>query len=215
MAAVAKTVAQSLEEAITRQGHASLAVPGGTTPAPFFEILCQAVIDWSKVRIVLTDERFVPIASPRSNTGLLEKFLLRGPAAAAQLVPMYRPGARPEDVLQSLQTGVDAILPLDVCVLGMGEDMHIASLFPGADRLAEALEDGAPSVLALRAANASEPRLTLTAPVLTGARHIHVLIVGPGKKAALERAMQQGSVLEAPVRCLLDRGVNTVIHYAD
>jgi 6-phosphogluconolactonase len=89
--------------------------------------------------------------------------------------------------------------------------MHTASLFPGADRLAEALADDAPNLLPMRADGAGEPRITLTAPVLKGAQHIHILITGADKRDALERAAKL-PVTEAPVRCVLD---DATIHWAE
>jgi 6-phosphogluconolactonase len=89
--------------------------------------------------------------------------------------------------------------------------MHTASLFPGADRLAEGLSDQAPILLAMRADAAGEPRVTLTAPVLKGAMSIHVLITGTEKRAALERA-QGLPVMDAPVKAVLG---NATVHWAE
>ena len=89
--------------------------------------------------------------------------------------------------------------------------MHTASLFPGADRLAEALAPDAPVLMALRADAAGEPRITLTARVLQAARHIHILITGSDKRAALERALQLPPHL-APVSIVLDRAT---VHWSN
>lgn len=210
--ALAEGVALELAKALAdEKARATLAVPGGTTPGPFLERLREARLDWPRVRVMLTDERWVDESSPRSNTRLLRETLLAGPAAAAELVPLYRPARTPEEVLDELAAGVAAALPITSLVLGMGEDMHTASLFPGADRLAEALSADAPPLLAMRAPGAGEPRVTLTAPVLRGARHIHLLIAGEAKRAALERACAPGPVEEAPVRIVLDRAT---VHWA-
>jgi 6-phosphogluconolactonase len=214
MQSLAETVADELRAAIEQNGSASLAVPGGTTPEPFFLNLRKQDLDWGKVFILLTDERFVPESSPRSNSALIRRSLLQEHAARATYVPLYMQGDAPEEVLQDLCAGLDKALPLDVCVLGMGADMHTASLFPGADLLAEALSDAAPALLPMRAPGAPEPRLTLTAPVLKAADAIHLLIAGEEKKAALKQAMDGQDEFEAPVRVILNRSENTTVHYA-
>jgi len=211
---LAELVADQLADAIDARGKASLAVPGGTTPGPFLKALSGQDIAWDKVSVMLTDERFVAEDSPRSNTRLLRETLLQGKAAAATLVPMVAEGDAPEDVLDGLMVGLNPTLPLDVVVLGMGEDMHTASLFPGADKLAEALADDAPTLLPMRAEGAGEPRLTLTAPVLRGAGAVHLLITGAPKLVALKRALLEGPDTEAPVRVVLARD-DTEIHFAE
>ncbi|OUS07466.1 6-phosphogluconolactonase [Rhodobacterales bacterium 52_120_T64] len=213
---IAEDVADQLEAAILVWGSATLAVPGGTTPAPFLTLLSKTDLDWSKVNVMLTDERFVPESSERSNTRLLRDTLLQNNAAVANLVPFYKDADTPEDVLEDLTRAITAALPIDVCVLGMGEDMHTASLFPEADRLEEGLDlDGTSVLLPMRAPGAPEPRLTLTASVLQAARNIHILITGEGKKTALEAAMFEGPASEAPIRVVLDAPGQVDVHYAD
>ena len=211
-AALAETVAEQLRAALADKPMASLAVPGGTTPGPFLAKLSRADLPWGQVYAMLTDERFVPESSERSNTALLRRTLFKGPAAEAQLVPLVAEADAPEAVLDQLLTGLRPALPLDVCVLGMGADMHTASLFPGADKLDQALAPEAPELLPMRAPGAPEPRLTLTAPVLCAAAHVHLLITGAEKRDALEQAMTPGPVEEAPVRALFSRPVT--VHWA-
>ncbi|MEL6679580.1 MAG: 6-phosphogluconolactonase [Pseudomonadota bacterium] len=215
MEGLAGLVAAQLRETLATKGEATLAVPGGTTPGPFLRLLGQTALDWSRVRVMLTDERFVPESSERSNTRLLRETLLQGPAAEAELVPFYAEAARAEDVLDDLTAAVVRALPLDICVLGMGADMHTASLFPGADRLGEALSPSAPPLLPMRAAGAAEPRITLTAPILATATHIHLLITGEEKRDAHARALAAGAVEDAPVRCVLTAPSPARVHYAD
>lgn len=211
MLGLANAIAGQLADFLRREGRASLCVPGGTTPGPIFDTLSGVDIDWSAVSVFLNDERWVDESSPRSNTRLLRDRLLRGRAAAARLVPLYAPAATPEDRLEELAEGLAPHLPISVLLLGMGADMHTASLFPGADRLAEALAPDAPVLMALRAEAAGEPRVTLTAPVLQGAMHIHILITGAEKRAALDRALTL-TPIEAPVRAVLD---NATVHWAE
>jgi 6-phosphogluconolactonase len=211
MAGLAAVIGDDLREAIAARGGASLSAPGGTTPGPMFELLSQMDLDWAKVAVVLNDERWVPEDSPRSNTRLLRERLLTGRARAARLLPLYAPAPRPEDRLDELAAELRPHLPLDVLLLGMGTDMHTASLFPGADRLAEALAADAPLLLPMRAEAAGEPRVTLTAPVLRAARRIHILITGEEKRLAIARAASL-SATEAPIAVVLPYAT---IHWAE
>lgn len=211
MLSLADKIAGQLGTFLRRDGKATLSVPGGTTPGPVFDTLSGVDLDWANVAVLLNDERWVPESSDRSNTRLLRQRLIRGRAAQARLVPLYAPADAPEDMLGSLSDGIRPHLPISVLLLGMGADMHTASLFPGADRLEEALSPSAPILMALRAEAAGEPRITLTAPVLQAAFHIHILITGAEKRAALERA-QTLPATEAPVRAVLD---NATVHWAE
>lgn len=209
--ALATRIADQLAQAVQRDGRASLSVPGGTTPGPLFDRLAAMALPWDRIAVMLNDERWVDEASPRSNTALVRARLLQGPAAAAQLVPLYAAAPQPEDRIEALIAGVAPHLPLSVLLLGMGQDMHTASLFPGADRLAEALAPDAPLLLPMRSDAAGEPRVTLTAPVLQGAGHVHLLLTGAEKRQAVQRALGL-SALEAPVRIVLDQAT---VHWAE
>ncbi|MCW1919418.1 6-phosphogluconolactonase [Rhodobacter sp. KR11] len=201
MAGLAQTIAGELRAALVT-GAATLSVPGGTTPGPIFDALSKEDLDWPRVAVMLNDERWVGEDSPRSNTRLLKERLLVGFAAKARLVPLYAPTATPEESLDKLAEGIIPHLPITSLLLGMGADMHTASLFPGADKLAQALASNAPVLMALRAEAAGEPRITLTAPVLKQARHIHILITGDDKRAAYARALTLSPDL-APVAAVL------------
>ena len=211
MLGLANVIAGQLADFLRREGRASLCVPGGTTPGPIFDTLSGVDLDWANVAVFLNDERWVGEDSPRSNTRLLRERLLRGKAAAASLIPLFAAAEAPEGKLEELAEGLRPHLPISVLLLGMGADMHTASLFPGADRLTDALAADAPILMALRAAAAGEPRVTLTAPVLKGAMNIHILITGADKREALERALTLPSE-EAPVRAVLD---NATVHWAE
>lgn len=209
---LANLIAGELAETLRRDGRATLAVPGGTTPGPVFDTLSGVEMDWANVAVVLTDERWVEEDSDRSNTRLLRERLLRNRAGAATLIPMYQPGPSiPEDAVEALEAGLAPHLPISVLLLGMGTDMHTASLFPGADRLEEALSATTRLILPMRAEGAGEPRVTLTAPVLRGAVRAHVMITGAEKRAAIERAAGL-SPQEAPILAVLDQAV---VHWAE
>lgn len=208
---LADRIAGQLADFLRREGRASLCVPGGTTPGPIFDTLSGVELDWANVAVFLNDERWVPESSDRSNTRLLRQRLLRGKANQARLVPLYTPAATPEEVIEALADGLRPHLPISVLLLGMGADMHTASLFPGADRLSEALAPNAPLLMPMRAEAAGEPRITLTAAALKGAMNIHVLITGAEKRAALERALTLPPD-QAPIRAVLD---TATVHWAE
>ena len=211
MLRVAQRIASELGETLRGADRATLSVPGGTTPGPVFDTLSGADLDWSRVAVLLNDERWVPEDNPRSNTALLRRRLLTGRAADATLVPLYARAPRPEDALDALSDGIRPHLPISVLLLGMGADMHTASLFPGADKLAQAMASDAPPLMALRAEAAGEPRITLTLPVLRAALRVHVLITGTEKRAALERARKLPSE-QAPIAAMLDYAQ---VHWAE
>ena len=210
MMRLADLLASQIKQALLTHDRASLAVPGGTTPGPIFDTLCAVDLDWSRVDVLLTDERWVPESSDRSNTALLRRRLLVNRAAAAQLIPLYADAPAPEDRLADLTAGLAAALPLSVVLLGMGADMHTASLFPGADQLELALTGDAPLV-AMRAPGAPEPRITLSAAVLNAAMARHIVIVGAEKRAALDQA-QGLDPQDAPVAAVLK---DTTVHWAE
>ena len=211
MLGLANVLAGELADFVRRDGSASFCVPGGTTPGPIFDTLSGVDLEWDKISIFLNDERWVPDTNPRSNTALLKQRLIRGRAAAATLIPLYADTVDPEDSLDALSIGITPHLPISVLLLGMGTDMHTASLFPGADRLADALAHDAPILLPMRADAAGEPRITLSARVLKDAMNCHILITGADKRAALERALTL-TEFEAPVKSVL---ANATVHWAE
>ena len=210
MFTLADTLASELATQLRANERASLSVPGGTTPGPIFDVLSGVGLDWDRVTVFVNDERWVPETHPRSNGRLVRQRLLTGKAAAAAFVPLYADTPEPEAAIEGLSAALAPHLPISVLLLGMGADMHTASLFPGADRLAEALAPDAPILVPMRAEGAGEPRVTLSARVLRDAMSIHVVITGAEKRAALERA-QGLTPEEAPIRAVLD---NATVHWA-
>ncbi len=207
---LADKLASELSSALRANDTASLAVPGGTTPGPIFDSLCAVDLDWARVQVMLTDERWVPETSERSNTRLLRERLLTDRAAAATYLPLYADAPTPEEKLPELAANLSPALPLTVALLGMGADMHTASIFPGADQLDLALH-GSDRLVAMRAPGAPEPRITLSAAVLNAAMSRHIVIVGGEKRAALERARHL-SPQEAPVAAVLN---GATVHWAE
>lgn len=205
-ATLAERVAERLRRAVNERGHAVLAVSGGSTPKDFFARLSREKLDWSKVQVTLVDERWVPDSDERSNARLVQSHLLQHAAAGAQLVPLYTGDATPEAGLAKAEARIDALpLPFDAVILGMGEDGHTASFFPGGDHLADALDlDGRARVLPMQAPDAGEPRITLTLPTLLETRALYLLVSGEKKRDVLADArLGLGAARDYPVRAVL------------
>ncbi|MEM1074455.1 MAG: 6-phosphogluconolactonase [Pseudomonadota bacterium] len=207
---VADVVKLALTEALAEFGTASLAVPGGTTPGPVFDRLSHAHLDWSRVTVMLTDERWVPDTHERSNASLVRSRFLQNEAASASFLAFYRSGLSADHAAEGVSADVSKHLPLSVAVLGMGADMHTASLFPNSVGLKAALRADAPAVCPIHTDSQPEPRITLSAQVLNSAHQKHALIFGDEKRAALV-ASEGMSPQEAPIRAVIDKGV---VHWA-
>ena len=206
---LANVLASELRNALLSHDRVSLAVPGGTTPGPIFDSISAVDLHWDRVNVMLTDERWVPETSDRSNTKLLRERLLVGKAAAATYVPLYADAPTPEEKLPELAANIAPMLPINVMLLGMGADMHTASIFPEADQLDLALT-GKDVLVAMRAPGTPEPRITLSADVLKGAMSRHIVIIGDEKRAALEKARHL-TPNEAPIAAVLN---GAIVHWA-
>lgn len=205
--AAAGQVAALLAEALALRPLASLVVPGGRTPARFLALLSQADLDWSRVRVSLSDERWVPADRGESNESLVRRTLLTGPAASAAFLSLYTGAPSPEAGREEAEKRLEALpRPVDALVLGMGEDGHFASLFPGE----EGLFDPRVGCVAAAGPAGGPPRLSLTLPFLLESRRIFVLATGQGKRALWARAHAEEnsalpvSILQRRVRCPLD-----------
>ncbi|MCR9145848.1 MAG: 6-phosphogluconolactonase [Rhodobacteraceae bacterium] len=207
---VANALAEDLTSALDHEARALLCVAGGSTPAPVYDVLCDADLDWGRVDVVLSDERWVPEDHARSNAGMIRRRLLTGRAAAATFLPLYIAAETPEPVLAEVETNILPRLPIAVALLGMGADKHTASIFPGADRLDEALDDRAPVLVPMRVPGQDDVRVTLSARVLNGAMAKHMVITGQEKRAALDTALG-ARAQEAPVAALLP---DALVHWA-
>ncbi len=193
--ALAASVAQALKAQLVTQETASLAVSGGRTPDLFFSALSAYPLPWSSIRVTLVDERWVPPSSPRSNEALVRQGLLRNKARDALFIPLYTSDHEtPEEGCKTLNESLKKSLPLPftAVVLGMGEDGHTASFFPGADQLNSALDpDTAHYVAPIRAQAAGEPRVTLTLPMILNTHHLFLHFEGAIKKRVYDQSLSE------------------------
>ena len=200
---LATRIATLLGDAIATRGTASIALSGGRSPKPVLEALATTPLDWSKVVVTLVDERWVAPDAPDSNERLLRETLLTGPAAVARFVPMKNDAADAYAGQPAVEAAFAAIpWPLDIVLLGMGEDGHTASLFPAAVELADGLTSAARTI-AVTPPAAAHQRLSLTASAILASRHIFLQISGAAKKAVYDNALKDGPVEQLPIRLAL------------
>lgn len=203
--ALAANVAEQLRTAIATNGIATLVVSGGRSPVAFFQALAAQPLDWSQVVISLADERWVPIEHADSNAGLLQRFLLQGPAAKARLLGLYNVAASLEDAAVAADDALAELPPIDVLVLGMGDDGHTASLFPNSPNLSEALQlNSSRRCLPMLAPSVPHQRLTMTRQLLASARLPILSVSGQAKLDTLRAALAGDDLAEMPIRAFLD-----------
>lgn len=205
VAALGSHVADIIKDAVAARGVASLVLSGGTTPADLFARLDGMDLPWDKVFLTLSDERWVDLDDPASNEAMVRRTLANAVAKGATVVGLKSNGATPADGLARTSSRLATMpRPYDLVLLGMGEDSHTASFFPGADGLAEALSGVfGLAVAGVTPAGAGPARITLTGPELLRSREIALLITGSAKRAVLEKALLTGPVEAAPVRSVL------------
>jgi 6-phosphogluconolactonase len=194
-----------LEEAIAARGAGSLVVSGGRTPRRLFEQLSTEKLDWSKVRVTLADERWVDTNSEDSNEKQVRDALLKDAAASAHFIGLKNPAPTPEAGAEWATRALRRVpQPFDVVVLGMGDDGHTASLFPGSMALARALDSSAPpACVAVNALAVPHARMSLNLAALLDSRRIVLHIEGETKWQVYQRARTPGPVAELPVRAIL------------
>ena len=216
--AVAGDLQFVIESALDARGGAVIALAGGKTPAPIYAKLAAAKLDWKKVTIIPTDERIVPLGDTLSNVTMIGKTFIPKGARVMPIVPAatadHKAAGRSADALMQ-----DLHWPLDLCLLGMGEDGHTASIFPGADydealsgprerRALGVMPDPLPP-------EAPVARVTLSRQGIVTAKALTIAIAGAKKRKVLEDALKQGPSSPYPIgRVLADAELPVDIHWA-
>lgn len=200
IAAIADAIAGDLQGAISVHGRASVAVPGGSTPGPVFDRLAATELDWAKVTILPGDERWVDDTSPHSNAAQIRARLLQGRAKAAQFLELYDGG---DGSVTGLTAKLAGHLPLGVVFLGMGGDMHTASLFPG-DAVLQGATDAPLHYVPVPGLDPRVPRMTLTPRAINAAGSKYLVIFGQAKLDALRNAKALNDPVKAPVLSVMN-----------
>ncbi|MDP1631864.1 MAG: 6-phosphogluconolactonase [Caulobacter sp.] len=198
--AAAEVIADWLAAGLAENDRASFIATGGSTPGPVYDLLATLPLPWEQVSVTLTDERWVDPSSPDSNARLVRERLLVGEAARASFFPLWSATETPEEAAVDAEDQIADLFPADAVLLGMGEDGHIASLFPGSPALAEGLDpQGSQSVVAVPAGvpAPAQARLSLTLAALSRTFLTVVLIRGEAKR----RIIAEGEGL--PIHALL------------
>lgn len=182
---------ESAQKAIAEKGKFTAVLTGGSSPAGIYKLLAsddyKTKIDWSKVYIFWGDERWVPLNDDLSNAKMSYSTLLSHvPIPSENIFEMYADGFTPEDYAATYEQSIRKVLgdegKFDLILLGMGDDGHTASLFPGQ----EVLNEQTKWVDAYYLAPQSMHRITLTAPLINKAEKIIVVAFGEKKAPALK-----------------------------
>lgn len=186
----AERIAALIDLALDERDRAHIALSGGTTPAAAYRVLNKEHLPWNRVDVVLGDERWVPPTDPASNARMLQDTLLAagGPGAGARFHPVPTELDSPTASVDAFEAYVRDLCPgdpprFDVMLLGLGDDGHTASLFPGTPATQERTR------LVTIGAGKGLERISLTAPVLSAARQVIFLVSGAAKRQALQRLL--------------------------
>lgn len=213
--ASAVAIAAELRRDLLEKPRTRLLLSGGTTPAPVYRALSKAPLEWDRVDVALVDERWLLPDDPDANARLVRTNLLLHHAMAARFEPLTQSGRRIEDAVAS--ANAHAQQPASVAVLGMGEDGHTASLFPGMADLERVLRSHQAYVAVdaggCPGAQAWTKRVSLTPAGLSRAHSRLLLIQGRRKREVLQEALASGDVLRWPVLIALEGDTPLQVHW--
>jgi len=198
----AVVLAGELRRALEQRPRARLLLSGGSTPGPVYQALARAPLDWDRIDVALVDERWLQPDDPDSNSHLVRTTLLQDKAASARFETLTRPGRSIEQAVAAANLHANQVP--DAVVLGMGDDGHTASLFPGLRGLEQLLANPNAYVPVDAAgcpgAGPWPRRISLTPAGLAPSRMRLLLIRGEHKRRLFEQAMDGTDPLELPIR---------------
>lgn len=204
--AVAERLATVCRQAIAERGRAILALAGGRTPLPSYTEFARLDLPWSRVHVVTTDERCVPMSHPASNTAELTRAFAAAAGVGITALTVAdgdaeKSEAHARELLAHTTEAFDGVL------LGMGGDAHTASLFPNSMQLPAAMSADAESAYRIDPQplppEAPFARISLSLPRLLNCRSLHLLITGESKRAVLRAAQAVSDPLQMPISGVL------------
>jgi len=203
-------IGEILTEAIRKNGRASMAVSGGSTPITLFKEFSLLSIDWSKIDLTLVDDRWVDAKNADSNELLVRAHLIKNKAAKVNFIPLKNDAkTAKEGQIYSEKMLRKIILPFDVVVLGMGCDGHTASLFPCSDELPEAMNlNNLNYLISTTPKTAPYERISLTARVIFDSKNVFLHLNGSNKLHTLESAMEYKDPNKMPIYAFLQNGIS-------
>jgi len=214
---VAREMATVLGHEIGQRGRARMLLSGGTTPAPVYEMLAEQPLEWARVEVGLADERWLSPQDRDSNAWLVRHSFLNQ-AEGAHFDPLVRVGKSLAECVHDANLQAEHSQPACLVVLGMGNDGHTASLFPGSRDLERALQGSKPYA-ALDASGCPVAkdwhlRITLTPRGLAAIGTRLLLLRGKQKLEVLEAALASGDVHRYPVLAAIDApGTKLRVHW--
>ncbi|MBA6289071.1 6-phosphogluconolactonase [Colwellia sp. MB3u-4] len=214
--ALADKIATLLTAAVDSKGKASIAVSGGSTPKGFFQALSKKKLAWEAITITLADERWVDIDSSDSNTKLVHEYLMQNEAVKAKFFYLKQGEILSDETLTDLNLAANQqLLPLDVLILGMGEDGHTASLFPCSDEITQCLAKDSQALLKVTPKTAPHQRISFSFAALAQSKNTFLHISGISKKQVLAKAIAGQVCKEMPIRAFLQApNINTQVYWA-
>ena len=194
---VIELITKNLSSSINKYQNASIAVPGGTSPIKIFNELSKQKLDWSKVQITLVDDRLVDPDNDHSNQKLINDYLLKNDAKKSKFFPLNK----------NLIKDDNFKFPLDICLLGIGNDGHFASLFPNMINNTNMLDPNSKSSIDEVKANGNPfvPRISMNLPLILSSNLIILLIKGKLKQEVLREAYNNKNI---PLYYLLKHRIN-------
>jgi 6-phosphogluconolactonase len=207
-------VSKLLGEALIQDGHASIVVSGGRTPKGFFQRLSQENLDWSNITVSLADERWVEPNHCDSNEKLVKENLLINNASGAKFLPLKNNAATAMGGIKELESQLANVEAFTVVILGMGDDGHTASLFPGSETLGLGLDlSSGKQCIAVTPLDAPHERMSMTLPRLLRSKQIIIHLCGEGKKRVLDQVNSGYDSFELPIRAVLQQSHTPVSLY--